>query len=241
VTFPLFQRLEIETSSYCNRTCATCLRNSDPDREALAPWFRQRLLPTEVIERLMDEALAMGFHGEVCLGHYNEPTLDKRLCALGRLAKAKGFGPVFTMTNGDFLTPELGADLDTAFDFILVAFYVAEPELSAKRAWAQPMFRRCEPRWVNPIHVPNHNWAAAPRPNLLPCRLPLIRCIVNHRGESCLCCDDVIGRYGLGNVYDSSLAELWYSARRAELVATLAEAGGRERAHPHCATCPRTL
>jgi radical SAM protein with 4Fe4S-binding SPASM domain len=60
--------------------------------------------------------------------------------------------------------------------------------------------------------------------------------IVQHDGEVCNCCEDMHGLFGLGNVYRSSLREVWYSERHVRIVTDLI-AGRRER-YALCRNCP---
>jgi radical SAM protein with 4Fe4S-binding SPASM domain len=242
---PLFEQLEIETSSRCNRTCAACIRNSHPDREALRPWFEDALLPTETIQRIYREAQALGFAGLVCLQHYNEPLLDERLAELGRQAKSDGFSYVFTCTNGDFVNESKAAELDGCFDEILVALYMGEPAKSRREAWLRSSFHRTRVTFTGGEFLPAHfsplhdvsRLAAQHRG--LACREPPRRMIINHRGDMLFCCEDVIGHFELGNIRTHSLEELWFGERHQSLVRALQEPGGRS-AHPHCLSCPRS-
>jgi radical SAM protein with 4Fe4S-binding SPASM domain len=63
--------------------------------------------------------------------------------------------------------------------------------------------------------------------------------IVDYRGEMLLCCEDITGGWDLGNVRDRTVAELWNSEKHQQILATLAEPGGRE-AYGFCRVCPRT-
>ncbi len=62
----LFETLDFETIGSCNRTCRTCIRNSHPDRDAVASWFEKNYLEEELIYEAVDQALEMGFRGRVC-------------------------------------------------------------------------------------------------------------------------------------------------------------------------------
>ena len=57
----MFHMFELEASSYCNRTCMSCLRNSHPERQAVASWFEQKLMPTETIHDLLGQLVRMDF------------------------------------------------------------------------------------------------------------------------------------------------------------------------------------
>ena len=79
-----------------------------------------------------------------------------------------------------------------------------------------------------------------PVPDLMfpngPCHRPLIRMFIRYDGEMCFCCEDMSAEFKLGNVYSSSLDDLWNSARHVELVQDLI-AGHRDR-YPLCGNCP---
>jgi radical SAM protein with 4Fe4S-binding SPASM domain len=69
-----------------------------------------------------------------------------------------------------------------------------------------------------------------------PCSRPLLRMIVRHDGEMCNCCEDLHGDFKLGNVYQRSLEDLWFSGRHMKIVADLI-AGHREK-YSLCRNCP---
>jgi len=241
---PLFRTLEIETRSTCNRSCPGCLRNSLPDRERARPWFEPAELPAQTLERIFREALALGFRGPVCLQHYNEPLQDARIADLALLARRMGLQGVFICTNGDFITESLAARLDGAFDHLRIALYMDEPVKSERQAWLTSLFRTTSLAFTGGEHIPTHFSplfdvaALAARHRLRPCLEPLQRLVINHRGDMLLCCDDLVGHFGLGNVGERSVEELWFSEVHQRLVLGLQEPGGRLM-HPHCESCPR--
>ena len=69
-----------------------------------------------------------------------------------------------------------------------------------------------------------------------PCHRPAIRMIIQHDGEMCFCCEDTHGAFNLGNVYRSSLEELWFSQRHVDLVNDLIN--GMRQKYPLCRKCP---
>ena len=77
---PLFERLQIESQSNCNRACWFCPRTYDRSGKYLDPAGKSvlRQMPTEKILGLLDEAQVLGFSGMVGFHHYSEPLLDPR-------------------------------------------------------------------------------------------------------------------------------------------------------------------
>jgi len=236
--------LDFETISSCNRFCPTCIRNSHPDREAVKSWFEVNYLPIAVIKEALDQAVEMDFHGGVCLSHYNEPLMDQRIPDIAAMVKAYGrFSPIFLNTNGDYLTEELAAALDGKLDHIIVTLYMKEPIKSERAAWLPTIFHQTEVRVITMSeHIATHFSPAfdvmelAKKHGGHPCSEPAMRIIINHRQQYLLCCDDVVGNFGLGNFPDIPLAEHW--KKRQQIIEILAQQGGRQW-HPYCISCPR--
>ena len=241
---PLFGHLEIETKSTCNRVCDSCIRNSHPDQNAVRPWFEDHELPLEDIYRILRESAEIGFHGTVCLQHFNEPLQDHRIGALGRLAKGFGFPFVFICTNGDFITEALARTIDGAFDQLQVALYMDEPVKSRRQQTIASLFKKTDLHWTGGTHIPTHFSprfdvvALANQHRMNPCFEPQKRMIINHRGDMLMCCEDMIGNFPLGNIRDHSMEDLWFSDYHQDLLSGLQEVGGRSL-HPYCLSCPR--
>lgn len=243
----LFPRLEIETQSTCNRHCNTCLRNSIPDRNSVASWFEVNKLPADTIKRILEQSIELGFKGEVCLSHYNEPLMDERIIDIVKQTKSMGFSRVFFCSNGDFLTEEIASGLDGALDDIGFTLYMKEPMKSKREVWIRSLFKKTR---LDPIGIGIEGHMATHHSPLIdvasvsrkhsgnPCSLPTRRLIINHKGQMLLCCDDLTGNFDLGNIHESTVEELWYSDKHQNYVTELLRPGGRS-IHPHCLTCPR--
>jgi radical SAM protein with 4Fe4S-binding SPASM domain len=255
---PMFTALEIETRSTCNRRCAACIRNSHPDREAIRSWFEEHELSLDAIYRVLCQVRKMGCR-TVTLQHYNEPLEDKRLAHIASMARSIGFNHITIATNGDYITPELAAELDGKFDRLDVALYptaeypykklsgsgAGPDDRHQREAWLKAQFHRTKLNIMITDHVASHFSPLHPEVEELaakyasyPCYEPTIRMIVNHRGDMLMCCQDVIGHFELGSVHDASVEQLWYSKRHQAFVRALRKDGGRS-AHPHCLSCPQ--
>src|SRR3990167_10463041 len=121
----LFNYIDFETISTCNRSCVGCIRNSHPDRNAIQSWFEPHYLPVEVITKALDQCVELSFFGRVCLSHYNEPLMDERMPEIAELVKSYSrFSPIFLNTNGDYLNKDLAERLDGKLDKIIVSLYM---------------------------------------------------------------------------------------------------------------------
>jgi radical SAM protein with 4Fe4S-binding SPASM domain len=255
---PLFERLQIESQSNCNRDCWFCPRTYDRSGKYLdahgKPVLRQ--MPTAKIVGLLDEARAMGFRGLVGFHHYSEPLLDPRNPQLAREAKQRGMQP-YLHTNGDVLrrSDKLCEAVQELYTFIVVGLYdyCSNEELEAEKQF----WRRRLPsaklefspiglsagRKTHSIGVPRAQVPSDHRMTLpdltyqnAPCHRPLIRMLIQYDGEVCLCCEDTTGAFGLGNVNQQSLAEVWFSERHHGIMQDLV--AGRRAKYALCRNCP---
>lgn len=255
---PLFERLQIESQSNCNRACWFCPRTYDRSGKYLdaagKPVLRQ--MPTAKILGLLDEAQAMGFRGLVGFHHYSEPLLDPRNPLLAREAKQRGMQP-YLHTNGDVLrrNEELCAVVQDLYAFIVVGLYDyrTNEELAAEKHFWRGRLPNAnlefspiglsDGRASHSIGVPRARVPSDQRMTLpdltfqnAPCHRPLIRMLIQYDGEVCLCCEDTTGGFGLGNVHQQSLAEIWFSERHVGIMQELMV--GRRAQYELCRNCP---
>lgn len=243
MTNKIFEVLDLETCSDCNRRCVTCIRNSHPNREALSPWFKANYMPMKWVRKAMDQLVDMEYKGMVCISHYNEPLMDIRLPEIAKICHAHFF--TFCNSNGDFLNEDLAKSLDGHLDRLIVSLYMNEPIKSKRAEWIKSLFHKTE-IIVNTVteHIVTH---FSPRPELQQlieqnqgnlCREPQLHCIINHQGKYLLCCDDVIGNFGLGKFPELSIEDYWYGDKHMAIYDALKLQGGRAL-FPYCMSCPR--
>jgi len=168
--------------------------------------------------------------------------MDERLPAIAR--KVRSYPELSTVhinTNGDFITPELAAELDGSLDYIKVALYGKSPTSSRRAAWIPTLFRETEVIIINSTHMPTHFTPAFNLEVMLPMAREHIcfptRVIINHRRQYLLCCDDVTGNFDLGTFPEISIKDYW-SGKRQTIANSLSREGGRAP-YPHCMSCPK--
>jgi radical SAM protein with 4Fe4S-binding SPASM domain len=255
---PVFEQLLIESQSNCNRSCWFCPRTYDRSgkyfNDAGRSVFEQ--MPTGKILDLLDQALALGFRGPVGFHHYSEPLLDKRNVMLAEEARRRGMQP-HLHTNGDILRrdDELCEAVKKVYQLVVVGLYDYETnaELAeAKQYWRDRLAganlsfsaigrsgaRSAHTMGIPRALVPSDTRMAIPDLTFAngPCHRPLIRLIVQHDGTVCNCCEDTYGAFDLGNVYQSSIEELWFSEHHVRVVEDLIE--GRREKYSLCNNCP---
>jgi 2-deoxy-scyllo-inosamine dehydrogenase (SAM-dependent)/8-amino-3,8-dideoxy-alpha-D-manno-octulosonate transaminase len=255
---PLFERLEVETQSHCNRSCWFCPRVHDDTGTYLdatgAPVIGS--MPTEVVLRVLDQAAAMGFAGHVSFYFYSEGLLDKRSLSFARAARDRGMKP-YMHTNGDVLknNPKLCEQVVSTYDFVVVGLYDYTPneELEAEQASWRTRLPGCDLRFstipddaartVRSMGTPRALVPSDGRfrvPDLTfenaPCHRPLIRLILRWDGRMAMCCEDMHAEFGLGSIHESTLHDLWHSEAHVDRVNDLVD--GRRDRHRLCANCP---
>ena len=223
----------------CNRTCPTCIRNSNPNKEATKSWFEPHLMPMEVIEDIFKQYVKMRCRSIVCLCNYNEPLMDPRIVDITRLAKICGISYIYFCTNGDFLTPEIAKDLDGVLDRITVSLYSPKTSHEERSKYIKSLFEKTSV-WINTRHRMTHFQPNVEFLNNLPCKFQIgpIRLVINHKGQYCLCCDDLNGIFDLGTFPETSLSDYWFGSRHMTIMNNLREIGGRNK-YAYCSTCPR--
>lgn len=257
-SIPLFERLQIESQSHCNRACWFCPRTYDRSGNYLDASAKPIIdkMPTEKILDVLDQAAAMGFQGLVGFHHYSEPLLDNRNLMLAREALARGLKP-YIHTNGDVLVnnSELCREVSRHYTFIVLGLYDYETDeelAEAKRRWQERLpdvdlrfssigingAKKAHSIGVPKALVPTDSRMALPDLTFAngPCGRPLIRLIIQYNGKMCNCCEDDSGTFELGSIYENSLEELWYSERHIQIVEDLL--AGRREKYKLCSNCP---
>lgn len=208
----------------------------------------------ETFKMLIDQAADMGYKGRINIQFFNEPLLDSRLEEFGKYAKDKGcFSSVQCYSNADLLTPERAATIDGNFDIMYIALYdkgggiplpIGE-ERSRKERDISSWFTKTVIKFTGGDHIITHYSplpglaAAIERARMNPCIFDVQeRLIIDFTGEMRLCCDDIAGEWQLGNIFENTLEELWYSEKHQEIVENLRVRGGRKN-YAFCWECPR--
>ena len=132
---------------------------------------------------------------------------------------------------------------DGILNRIVVTLYMNEPKKSERAEWVHTLFDKtiCDVI-TQSAHIPTHFSPAfdveglAEKYKTHPCSEPSMRIIINHRGQYLLCCDDVIGNFGLGTYPEKSLEQQW--KEKMEIQSKLHVKGGRKW-HSYCESCPR--
>lgn len=231
-----FMRVEVETSSRCNRACDYCPVAVRPRED--------HLLEPELYRHLVDQLAELRFAGRFSPHFFGEPLLDPRLPELLAYTRARlPRASLVVYTNGDALTPKKAQELlDAGVDLFLVTFEAGE-----SKAFADT--RRALDRWtLLRRFVVRHFQDDVPEPFnrggtvLFPgrerhqpaCLLPASALVVDAWGKVKLCANDYDGTVEWGDLHHERLMDVWHKPGFVKLRRELLE-GRFEK--PVCRVC----
>ena len=80
--YPIFDKISIESNSFCNRSCSFCTRTND-NRE-------KEKLSTDLIYKVLYELAEIEYQGLISFHFYNEVFTDKRIFSFFQKCKDLG-------------------------------------------------------------------------------------------------------------------------------------------------------
>lgn len=115
--YPLFNRISIESSSFCNRACSFCPVSTG--RRDASVTGGLKYMTQQLYDKIVTELGELEFNGVAQMFLLNEPLLDKRLAPWAtQLRRACRKVSIYVTTNGDPVYGP-GAPLDVAIERML--------------------------------------------------------------------------------------------------------------------------
>lgn len=218
-TTDMFNALNIETTTYCNRRCYYC-PNSLSDRGLKE---NERYMQEDLFKKIIDELAGMDFRGRISPHLYGEPLLDKRLPALigyahDKLPRAR----LEIYTNGDFL--DIGM-LDRLYEAGVQHYYVTLHGTGKEQKEGKKRIDKLEQYIKKAKRKIKIDLLILGKENPLSTRAGLVKvnitkktpiCLfynsplaINYQGDVVLCCEDYLGEVVLGNLENENLMDIW--------------------------------
>lgn len=220
----LFEVVEIEVNSRCNRSCAYCpVSFMRPNS--------QRTMSAEVFATLLDSLARLEFAGRISYHRYSEPLLRRDLedlvaLVFHRLPLAKQV----LYTNGDLLSPKRYEALCKAG---VHQFIVTRHDGTAiQQRPLQVVLYPTDLLLTNRGGSLGHLTSALTE----PCMAPAEMLIVALNGDVLLCYEDARAENVMGNILAADVGEIWQSERFVKARYLLA-AGRRSQAGSLCSNC----
>ncbi len=204
-----FVRLEVETSTRCNRRCAFCPVSIEP-----RPDHR---MPEDLFLSIVDQAARMGFRGRFSPHFFGEPLLDPRLPHLVRESRRRLPGArVVIYTNGDALDPELARRLlEAGTSLFVVTFEDGESAAFQRTRETLPAWtlrrRFLVRRFARDVVEPYNRGGAVRLPGRRrsACYAAASTLVVDAWGRVRLCFNDYRGEVLWGDLTVERLEDVW--------------------------------
>jgi len=204
----LFDSVEIETISICNRKCSFCpLAYDDTPGETMAD---------ETFDKIINELKELNFKGEIAFSGYGEPLLDKQLKDRVERIKRELGSFVEIVTNGDFLTYEKFKELiSVGVSVFRLSQHDKEPSEQIKLLFSN--IKKDELKYVifqiatEGSTTFTNRGGSVPMKTLHPFFCAPMHLIIRTDGTIPLCCNDYYKKISFGDINQSKLIDIWDS------------------------------
>lgn len=234
--------VSIETINRCNSTCAFCPAN----RNAESRPFEK--MEDNLFYKIIAELKEMQYEGYLNLYVNNEPFIDARIedwyiYAHEQLPKAK----MLLYTNGTLLNRERFAKVIPVIEKCIINNYTEKLKVHDNLLDIQRMVKENKQYWDKDITIQvryvneilTNRAGVAPNKskkmrNHMICVMPYSDLTIYPNGNVGLCCNDALEKTNYGNLYDSTMQEIW-SGRQYQ---NLRKMIGEDRSsYPFCEGC----
>jgi MoaA/NifB/PqqE/SkfB family radical SAM enzyme len=211
----LFEAIEIETTSNCNRRCVYC-----PNR---LYFHGSHLMQENLYKKIIDELAEIKYEGSIFPHHYGEPLTDNRLENLVRYTKTKlPKCKIELYSNGDLLTlTRFHNLLDAGVDLFRITNHDNTTPKNIKEILKEPIAKEKLYFYaLNPQKIPLFNRAGLVKPKtpitFKKCQL-CNHLVIDYRGNIVLCCNDYLSTQIFGNAKNSKIKDIWFQPKYVKL------------------------
>lgn len=215
----LFQKIFIETVSYCNNDCGFC-----PASTKVGIKHAENFMAEDLYVKILNELVHISFSGSVAFHCNNEPLLDERLSSWIKAARSLLKTNFFYLyTNGVLIDVKLANQLFKAgLNRLIIDNYNDKHELipSVKELINCSSFLKGEVI-VNYRFKTDYLGNRAGQsvnaafflkePLRIMCMRPLREIVIGYDGTVPLCCADGLWKVTMGNAKEENLKNIWFS------------------------------
>lgn len=246
----MWSSLELELHAFCNRDCVFCPRYHDRSgvRKNAEGKSIMKQMPIKHVYNIINQANKLGYKGIIKLHRLSEPLIDPRYLEIATYIKNNTEMKLFDDTNGDILRkkPHLIPLLDgVVFGFTIGLYDVkTEEEKHNEMNYFRSVFKKSMIRFSLPQEaclirqnskIYDEVYKDTDALNL-PCFQPQKFLHIRYDGNVSLCCEDDQCNFDLGNAFEQSIKDIWWSDKHIMLARELAKPGGRHKFNV-CNTC----
>jgi radical SAM protein with 4Fe4S-binding SPASM domain len=206
--------VEFNPTELCNRQCVFCPR-VDPE------VFPNRNLHMDIttVEKVIGDLVAHDYKGGIIFSGWGEPTLNRNICQLIKVASK--YFPVMLFSNGDKI---FDSDWYTLDDFIEAGvdtlFVDAYDDVAQYERWLPTIQKyqdlikiKVSRKYEFPIHVFVNRAGTVLNTKVVEssCFITGSKAFIDWDGTLQLCCHDWTRTGAMGNVLNTPLSVLWKS------------------------------
>jgi len=202
----LFDSVEIETISICNRKCSFCpLAYDDTPGEIMAD---------ETFDKIINELKELNFKGEIAFSGYGEPLLDKQLRSRVEKIKKELGSFIEIVTNGDFLTYKKFKEL-VSMGVNVFRLSQHDKEASEQIKLLFSNIKKDELKYIifqtatEGSTTFTNRGGSVPMKTLHPFYCAPMHLIIRADGSIPLCCNDYYKEINFGNIKKERLLDIW--------------------------------
>lgn len=199
----MFKQIDIEICSMCDLKCTYC-PNSVIQREDV-------LLDEILFYKIISELQTVRFYGTVVLNMFNEPFLHPKIIEyVVYIKKMLPYCQIDLYSNGNHLTKEIYDKIEPFINVIIVTKHSGSKNTDLCSTFKKVLIGDL-------LSLPKgslHNRCGVMtniKTKARACFAKMDKCIINHKGDMLLCCDDFLGESCIGNVRNNTIFELWNS------------------------------
>lgn len=217
----LFETVMIETINLCNNDCSFCPVGFDSKTKP------KKYLSMDIINKIANELGNLNFSGRISLYNNNEPLMDERLEEIIQVFRNKVPNSYITiLTNGILLKEYHFGLFNSGLNKLSINNYNNQAKLikpianfidkynlsseeTKENSNIEVIYRN---KYKELSNRAGNNKNKIISDNLYldkPCFLPHKQLVILGDGNVVLCCNDLYGKFSLGNIQKNSILEIW--------------------------------
>jgi radical SAM protein with 4Fe4S-binding SPASM domain len=238
--YPLFEKISIESNSFCNRSCSFCTRSMDNREKAR--------MPEELIHKVLYELAEIEYKGLISFHFYNEVFTDKRIFSFFEKCQELNLYN-YVVTNGDFLTKDIVERLSkyNIKEFALSVYdWKTEKEFEEKCNAFNSELKLKDYPWDyyivkggddfgNRAGNVQYKEEELTLPIKAACSKIEKKIDVRYDGSVVMCCMDYYGKHKIGDIRNENIVDIWYGEVRQKQIKDLRK--GLRKSYELCSKC----